>query len=105
MFPNQFVKNLFFIESATNAVGDSKKITDSPALIVVMPPIVTDEANEFELSSIFHPVMVTADVPVFDNSNQSAATGLLPLDHGATSDIINVTPVGVSIKISFTNNV
>ena len=93
------------IESATNADGDSKKITDSPALIVVIPLIGTEDAKELELSSIFHPVMVTAVVPVLVNSNQSAATGLFPLDHGATSDTIKVTPVGDSIKISLTNNV
>ena len=29
---------------------------------------------------------------VFVNSNQSAATGLLPLDHGATS-VINIFPM------------
>ena len=93
------------IESAAPVVGDSKNITDSPALIVVIPLITTEEANELELSSIFHPVMFTAVVPVLVNSNQSAATGLFPLDHGATSDTIKVTPVGVSIKISLTNNV
>ena len=63
------------------------KITDSPGAMLVMPFRATAVAKEFELSSIFQPAMFTALAPVFVTSNQSAPTGLLPLDHGATSEM------------------
>ena len=64
----------------------SRKITDSPGAIVVMPFSATAAAAEPELSSIFQPVMSIAKPVVLVTSNQSAATGLLPLDQGATSE-------------------
>ena len=45
----------------------------------------TETANEFELSSIVQPTRLTDEVPKFVSSNQSEASGLLPLDHGAAS--------------------
>src|SRR5262249_53086033 len=83
----------------------SRKITDSPGAILVMPFSATDEPNEFELSSIFQPLIIAVAVPTLVTSNQSAATGLLPLDHGETSEmtIEGVPPVGavtVSVKLA-----
>jgi hypothetical protein len=54
-------------------------MTDSPAAMLVMPLIGTDEPKAFELSSIFKPLTISADGPVLVNSNQSAAKGVLPL--------------------------
>ena len=68
-------------------VAVSKKITDSPGAMLVIPLRATDAAKEPELSSIFQPVISTAVAFVFVTSNQSARTGLLPLDQGATSVI------------------
>jgi len=70
----------------------SIKITDSPGAMLVMPFKATAEPKEFELSSIFQPLMFAAAVPVLVTSNQSAASaaGLLPLDHGATSEMMSV---------------
>ncbi|CAB4940127.1 unannotated protein [freshwater metagenome] len=68
------------------ADADSTKMTDSPAAIVVIPVSASDAENKFELSSIFQPVIVTGLAVVFVNSNQSAATGLLALDQGETSE-------------------
>src|SRR5215471_20234531 len=81
----------------------SMKITDSPGAMLVMPFSATDDPKEFELSSIFQPLMTWAAVPILVTSNQSAATGLLPLDHGATSEMMieGVPPVDavmVSVK-------
>ena len=71
------------------AVGsaDSTKITDSPAPIVVIPFRATAEANTAELSSNFQPVMSMGLELVLVTSNQSAPTGLLPLDQGAISEM------------------
>ena len=51
----------------------SRKITDSPAAMLVIPFNATDDPKAFELSSIFQPVMLTESLPVLVNSNQSAA--------------------------------
>ena len=72
------------------------KITDSPGAMVVTPFSGTAAANDSELSSIFQPVMSTAAPPMLVTSNQSAPTGLLPLDHGATSEMINL-PTGPTV--------
>jgi hypothetical protein len=53
--------------------------------MLVTPFNGTDTANEFELSSIVQPIKLTDDVPKFVTSNQSAASGLFPLDQGAAS--------------------
>src|SRR4029077_11139240 len=79
------------------------KITDSPGAMRVMPFKATDEPNELELSSILHPVMSWAAVPTLVTSNQSAPRGLLPLDQGATSEMMRagvppVEAVIVSVK-------
>ena len=78
------------------------KITDSPAAMVVMPLKAIDEVKAFELSSTLEPVMSTALELLFVTSNQSAPTELLPLDQGATSEIISGE--GASFK-SFTAKV
>ena len=65
--------------SVLPVVLPSKNTTDFPAgmLVTAVRPgtlrSATDEANEFELSSIFQLVMSTALVPLFVTSNQSAA--------------------------------
>src|SRR5262245_27009972 len=66
------------------------KITDSPGAMLVTPFKARADPNEFELSSTFHPAMFAAAVPTFVTSNQSSPTGLLPLDHGATSEMIRL---------------
>jgi hypothetical protein len=63
------------------------KMTLSPALMDVMPFNAKERAKAFELSSTLQPVISIADVVVLVTSNQSAATELLPLDHGATSEM------------------
>src|SRR5262249_40409883 len=69
----------------------SRKITDSPGAILAMP-LRGAAANDCELSSLFQPEIFTACAVVFVTSNQSAPTGLLPLDHGATSEM-NSLPI------------
>ena len=64
------------------------KITDSPEAMLAMPLSGTAATGDSELSSTFQPARFTVPAPVFVTSNQSAATGLLPLDHGATSEMI-----------------
>ena len=71
----------------------------------MIPFKATELAKELELSSTFQPEIFTATVPVLVSSNQSAPTGLFPLDHGATSETIRVTPAGVSITTSVTDKV
>ena len=66
------------------------KITDSPGAMLVMPFKGTAATGDSELSSTFQPVMSTGAAPVLVTSNQSAPTGLLPLDHGATSVMISL---------------
>src|SRR5262245_47591071 len=78
----------------------SRKITDSPALIVVMPFRATEAAKEPELSSILQAVISMSWAVVLVTSNQSAATGLLPLDQGATSEM-NSVPMVPGEPISF----
>ena len=58
-----------------------------------------------ELSSNFQPVTSMELVPVLVNSNQSAATGELPLLQGATSVIKILLVTGVSLAISVTAKV
>ena len=53
--------------------------------MLVMPPNAKAAAGDSELSSTFQPVMFAARAPTLVTSNQSAATGLLPLLHAATS--------------------
>ena len=69
------------------------KTTDSPGAMLEMPLRGTAATGDSELSSTFQPVMSTGPAPVFVTSNQSAPTGLLPLDHGATSVTIRM-PTG-----------
>ena len=80
----------------------SMKITDSPGAMLVTPLSVTAVANASELSSTFQPVMLTGVEPELVTSNQSAPTGLLPLDHGATSEMTSDAPAGISIATSVT---
>ena len=55
----------------------------------MIPLNATAAAGDCELSSTFQPVISTATAFVLVTSNQSAATGLFQLDHGATSEINN----------------
>ena len=81
--PNQWVRN------ASALVGSlfSMNTTDSPAAMLVMPFSATAAAGEPELSSIFQPVISTANGEEFVTSNQSKPIGLSPLDQGATSEM------------------
>src|SRR5262245_14871593 len=74
-------------------LGTSMKMTDSPGAMLVMPLRGTAAANDCELSSIFQPEIFTAKAVGFVTSSQSAPTGLLPLDHGATSEMNNLPTV------------
>src|ERR1700750_1297303 len=85
---------------AAGTVPPSRKMTDSPGAMLVIPLKATVAANESELSSILQPVMSTAKAVVFVTSNQSAPTGLLPLDQGATSEM-NRLPTLPGDPISF----
>src|SRR5262245_42570910 len=81
------------MKAALAASPPSLKVTDSPAPILLMPLNATAAANELELSSIFQPVMSMAEAEVLVTSNQSAPTGLSPLDQGATSEINSLPTV------------
>ena len=78
--PNQAALNVF-----ATAGWPSRKITDSPAAIVVTPFRAIALAKLLELSSTLKPVMSAGWAPVFVSSNQSAPYGLLPLLQGAAS--------------------
>ena len=71
--------------------------------MLVIPFNAIAAAGDCELSSTFQPVMSTATALVLVTSNQSAATGLLLLDHGATSEILNfpTLPGYIPIKSSY----
>src|SRR5262249_40444592 len=87
------------------------KITDSPGAILVMPFKDTATLKDFESSSIFQPAMFAVALPMFFTSNQSPrrlvgpdAGPPLPLDHGATSEIMSVAvpPVeAVTVMLKF----
>src|SRR5215212_130119 len=76
------------------------KITDSPGAMLEIPASGTATPNDAELSSIFQPVMSMAVSLTLVTSNQSAATGLLPLDQGATSEITSDGCAGSSLITS-----
>ena len=78
----------------------SRKITDSPAAIVVTPLRAIAVAKLFELSSILKPVMSTGCAQVLVSSIQSAPTGLSPLLHGATSETISVAGAGAAVTVT-----
>src|SRR5262249_39775857 len=86
--PNHVVSKFAMFPAAVWEPDTSMKMTDSPAPMLVIPLRGTAKLKELELSSIFQPLMFTALAPVFGNANQSSATGLLPLDHGATSEMM-----------------
>src|SRR6185436_5356302 len=69
----------------------SRKITDSPGAMLVMPFNSTAVLKERESSSTLQPTMFAVAVPIFVTSNQSTARlgRLLPLDHGATSEMMS----------------
>src|SRR5215471_15363202 len=81
----------------------SMKMTDSPGPMDVMPVSATEFANRFESSSIRQPVMSMAAGVVLVTSNQSAASGLLPLDQGATSEMKSLLSVVPGEPISLTS--
>src|SRR5688572_4003313 len=58
-----------------------------------MPLSAAATANEAEMSSIFQPVRSIARAVVLVTSNQSTASGLLLLDHGATSEMNSLPTV------------
>lgn len=102
LLPNQLLKKLATVSAGA---ADSTKMTDSSGAIVVTPFKATALANAPELSSTFQPVMSSAVAPLLVTSNQSAPTGLLPLDHGATSEMVTEAAVGVSLAMSLTDRV
>ena len=61
------------VNDAAVAALPSMKITDWPGWMVVTPLSATARADELELSSIFQPVMFTAEESLLVSSNQSAA--------------------------------
>src|SRR5262249_44846022 len=87
------------------------KITDSPGAIVVMPFKGTALPKDFESSSIFQPAMFAVAEPILVTSNQSTrrlvgpdAGPPLPLDQGATSEMMSVAvpPVeAVTVMLKF----
>src|SRR5262245_3488492 len=105
LLPNHVVLKFAMTVAAGLLAVLSMKMTDSPGAMLVIPFKDTAAAKEFELSSIFQPVIFTAVEPVFVTSNQSAPTGLLPLDHGATSEMMRVGTGGVSTAWSVTDKV
>src|ERR1051326_7977983 len=78
------------VESVEPSAKPSTKTTDCPGAIDVTPRNAAALPEVWELSSIFQPVMSTAETPVFVNSNQSALYVLdvaeLPL--GSTSEMM-----------------
>ena len=82
----------------------SKKITDSPGAMLVIPVNGNDAVKEFELSSTFQPVISRGALPLLVTSNQSAPTLVVLLDQEATSVILTETIGTVSTKTSVTFN-
>ena len=70
--------------------------------MLVMPLRASEETKAAELSSTFQPVMFTGLSLTLVTSNQSAATGLLPLDHGATSVMTSAGGPEISTSWSVT---
>ena len=87
--PNHSDRNAAALPAAVCPEPVSMKMTDSPGAIVVTPFSASDEPKENELSSTRQPEMFAAAVPTLVTSNQSSPTGLLPLDHGATSEMMS----------------
>src|SRR5262245_38256997 len=84
--PNQMLLNAAALAARLLV---SMRMIDSPGAMLGRPLIGTAEAKLKELSSIFQPVMSAGAVPMFVTSNQSAPRELLPLDHGATSEMMS----------------
>ena len=78
--PNQALLKAAAMAASVDPDGvPSRNTTDCPAAMLVTPRKTTADANALESSSIFQPEMLTAVVPVFVSSNQSAAyDALLP---------------------------
>src|SRR5882757_1710940 len=76
-------------QSATNSSAfvalPLTNTADCPGARLLTPSSGTAEEKSAWLSFIFQPVRSTLAAPTLVSSNQSAATGLLPLLHGATS--------------------
>ncbi len=66
---NQVLRKVAMV---VTGVAVSRKMTDSPGAMLVMPVSESAAAGDSELSSIFHPLMSTARAPVLVTSNQSA---------------------------------
>ena len=81
----------------------SKKITDSPAAMLVIPVKAKAAVKELELSSTFQPEISRAALPLLVTSNQSAATVVVLLDQEAASVILTETIGVVSTKTSVTS--
>ena len=69
------------------SVADSMKIAEAPGASEVTPDIGTETLAELELSSMVQSVRFAVVPPRLVTSNQSLASVLLPLDHGATSEM------------------
>src|ERR1700759_3650691 len=87
------------MNAVTCAGPPSRKIADSPGASAPPPFSATALAKLNELSSIFQVERSADTVPVLVTSNQSAATGLLPLDQGATS-VMRTTGSATSATLS-----
>src|SRR5262245_30397578 len=81
------------MKAALAASPPSMKITDSPEWMVSTPLSAAPSANDCELSSIRQPVMSMSKAVLLVTSNQSAPTGLSPLDQGATSEMNSLPTV------------
>src|SRR5450432_565757 len=90
--------NVCALAASSDELAVSMKITDSPALMLATPFNGTETANELELSSMVQPTRLTDEVPKFVSSNQSDASGLLPLDQGAASVIARlIAPLAAAV--------
>src|SRR5262245_18594158 len=106
--PNQVLENAAASAASLEPlVLPSMKITEARAGMLVTPRSGTDTADEFELSSIRQPEMLMAVEALFVTSTQSALNGLLPLDHGATSQMNRFgcvgfpPPASVMLRVKF----
>src|SRR5262245_48894636 len=80
-------------------VSLSMKITESPGAMLVTPFNPTARPKTLQLSSIFQPEISTTALPILVTSNQSVPSGLLPLDQGATSEMM-MEPVPVAATVT-----
>src|SRR5262245_57128807 len=87
--------------AAAAGLAVSMQMTASPGAMEVTPFSAMALANACELSSSFQPVMSTGVLAVWVASNQSAPSGLLPLDQAATSEITRLGGGGGGLSLSW----